>query len=70
MYPNLTIEANIVIHAIKNGLLIPRSYLVDNKYVLLDDGQKRLVVTGLKDYRNVQITSGLTAAEKIRRPTP
>ncbi|MEJ5995301.1 HlyD family efflux transporter periplasmic adaptor subunit [Pedobacter sp. Du54] len=70
MYPNLTTEANIIIHAMKNVLLIPRSYLVDNTYVLLENGQKRRVVTGLKDYRNVQITKGITASEKIRRPTP
>jgi multidrug efflux pump subunit AcrA (membrane-fusion protein) len=34
IYPNLTVEANIVIRSKEKALLIPRNYLVNDTYVL------------------------------------
>lgn len=68
LYPNLTAEANIIIRSINRALLIPRSYVVKDKYVILASGEKRTIRTGLKDYQHVQVLSGLTAGEKILKP--
>ena len=68
LYPNLTVEANIVIRKKEQVLTIPRNYLVDNEYVVVADGKKVKVVTGLKDYDKVEIISGLSADTKIFLP--
>ena len=69
LYPNLTVEANILIATKTNAITIPRSYLVDEQYVLLSNGEKRKVVTGIKDYQRVEIISGLDHTGKIRKPS-
>jgi HlyD family secretion protein len=68
LYPFLTVEANIVIQEKKDVLTIPRSYLVDESYVLTEANEKKLVVTGLKDYQKVEIVSGLTHDDYIIQP--
>ncbi|WP_264521571.1 efflux RND transporter periplasmic adaptor subunit [Flavobacterium sp. N1994] len=68
LYPNLTAEANIIIQTKKNVLTIPKSYLIDNEYVLVNEDQKRKVKIGLNDYQNVEILSGLNAEETIYKP--
>ena len=67
LYPNLNIEANIVINSNRNALTIPRAYLLDEHYVLLKNGQKRKVVVGLKDYERVQIVQGLSEHDIIQK---
>ena len=68
LYPNLTTEANIVIEVKEKVLTIPRNYLIDNEFVLLDNKEKRKVVTGLKDYEKVEIISGITANDALYKP--
>lgn len=68
LYPNLTAEANIIIQTKKEALTIPKSYLIDNKYVLVNKDEKRQVKVGLSDYRHVEILDGLTAGETIYKP--
>ena len=68
LYPNLTLEANIVINKKDKALLIPRDYLLDDNYVLMENGDKRKVTTGAKDYQKVEITSGITANDVIQKP--
>ncbi|MDI9258401.1 MULTISPECIES: efflux RND transporter periplasmic adaptor subunit [Flavobacterium] len=68
LYPNLTAEANIVIRTKKEALTIPRNYLIDNQYVLVNGDEKRKVKIGLSDYQHVEILDGLTAEETIYRP--
>lgn len=68
LYPNLTVEANIVIQTKEKALTIPRDYLVADSLVILPDGRKRKVVTGLKDYRKVEIISGITSSDIIVKP--
>ncbi|ESU19228.1 hypothetical protein FCR2A7T_26520 [Flavobacterium cauense R2A-7] len=65
LYPNLTAEANIIIHTKKNTITIPKNYLVDKEYVLVNGDEKRKVKIGLSDYQNVEITEGLKAGETI-----
>ncbi len=68
LYPNLTIEANILICTKENVITIPRTYLLDEGYVLLKNGEKRKVTTGLKDYQRVEIISGLSKDALIKKP--
>lgn len=68
MYPNLTVEGNVVVDSASNVLVIPRDYLVDNKYVLLKNGDKVEVGVGLMDFRYVELTSGIDTSTNIYKP--
>lgn len=68
LYPNLTVEANIVLKVKNNALTIPRNYLTPDTCVLLPKNQKRKVVTGLKDYQKIEILEGLSANDVIVKP--
>ena len=68
LYPNLTVEANIVIQTKEKTITIPRSYLVEDSFVLLSNNEKRFVKIGLKDYNKVEILEGLTTADNILKP--
>lgn len=68
LFPNLTVEANIVIRTKKNALTIPRNYLVADKYVLLKNNKKKEIVCGLRDYQEVEIISGLKPGDIILKP--
>lgn len=68
LYPNLTAEANIIIQTKKEVLTIPKSYLLDEKYVLVNKDEKRKVTVGLSDYQNAEILDGLKAGETIYKP--
>ncbi|MBN8643575.1 MAG: efflux RND transporter periplasmic adaptor subunit [Flavobacteriales bacterium] len=68
LYPNLTAEANIIITTKKNVVTIPKSFLIDDEYVLVNEDEKRKVKIGLSDYQNVEIIEGLSATETIYKP--
>lgn len=68
LYPNLTAEANIIIQTKKNTITIPKLFLIEGKYVLVNKDEKRVVKTGLSDYQKVEIVSGLNADEIIYKP--
>ena len=70
LYPNLSVEANIVIHSKEKAMTIPRAYLTNDSTVLLKKDVKRKVVVGLKDYQKVEILSGLTVNDMIYKPKP
>ena len=68
LYPNLTAQANIIIKEKKQALTIPRNYLVNDSLVLIEKDKRKEVKTGIKDYRKVEILSGLTANDLIYKP--
>jgi HlyD family secretion protein len=68
LYPNLTAQANILIRIKENAMTIPRNYLTAEDVVILADGTKKKVVTGMKDYQRVEIISGLSKTDRIRKP--
>lgn len=68
LYPNLTVEANIIIQTKKNVLTIPKSFLLDSQYVILENNDKRKVKIGLNDSNNVEILDGLSEGETIKKP--
>ncbi len=68
LYPNLTVEANIVIDKKAKALTIPRNYLINDSFVLTSKDHKIKVVTGLKDYQKVEIISGISEKDIIYKP--
>ncbi len=68
LFPNLSCEANIIIRSKDKALTIPRNYLLEGNYVLMENNEKRKVVTGLMDYQKVEIVEGLTTKDVIRKP--
>jgi multidrug efflux pump subunit AcrA (membrane-fusion protein) len=69
LFPNLSTEANIVLQTKDKAILIPRTYLIDEQYVMMANKEKRKVVTGLKDYQKVEIIKGLTMEDVILKPS-
>ncbi|MEI7724873.1 MAG: efflux RND transporter periplasmic adaptor subunit [Bacteroidota bacterium] len=69
LYPNLSIEANIIIRSKVKALIIPRSYLIGDTMVKMSTGKMRKVIIGLKDYQKVEIISGLSVQDVIKKPT-
>ncbi|MEJ6980045.1 efflux RND transporter periplasmic adaptor subunit [Pedobacter sp. P351] len=68
LYPNLTAEANIIIQSKKRALIIPRNYLIGNKWVLLAKDRKQEVKTGLMDFQKVEVISGIDSSQYIYKP--
>lgn len=68
LYPNLSAEANIIIQTREKAITIPRNFLLEDSFVLTENKEKRKVQTGLKDYKKVEILSGLDTADKIMKP--
>lgn len=68
LYPNLTLEANIIIQVKPNVLVLPNKYIVEGNKVLINSEEKKEVKIGLRDYNNVEIISGLTADDKVYLP--
>ena len=68
LYPNMNFEANIVVNEKAKTLLIPRKCLIDDGFVIRENGDTIPVVTGLKNYQQVEILSGLSITDKIRLP--
>ena len=70
LYPNLSVEANIVIQSKEKALTIPRIYLISDSMVMLPNHEIKKVSIGLKDYKKVEIENGLTANDVIYKPNP
>lgn len=68
LFPNLNVEANIILQTKKNALTIPRNYLVKDSFVLLENEQLQKVTVGLKDYQKAEIISGINSNTKILKP--
>ncbi len=68
LYPNLTLEANIIIDEKTEALTIPTNYLINNSEVMLEDGSIRSIKIGLKDYNLVEVLDGIDENTKIKLP--
>jgi HlyD family secretion protein len=65
LYPNLTLEANIIIKTKDNALTIPRMFLVEDSFVLDKNLEKKKVKVGLKDFQKVEIIKGISETDEI-----
>lgn len=68
LYPNLTLEASVLIRSKENALTIPRNYIFENEYVMKSNGDKIKVEIGLKDYQKAEILSGLSQDDELIIP--
>ena len=59
LYPNLSLEANIIVQKRQNVITIPRKFFINDQYVVLKNGNKKYIKTGLKDYQKIEVISGL-----------
>ena len=68
LYPFISFEANIVIHTKPKALLIPINYLLNDSTVLKSNGEQVRVKIGLKDYKMVEILTGIQVADELANP--
>jgi HlyD family secretion protein len=68
LYPNITFEASIVIQTKQHVLLIPRVYVLNDSLVIKYKHDTVKVKTGLKDYKKIEIISGITATDELVKP--
>jgi HlyD family secretion protein len=68
IYPNLSVEANILTTVHENALTIPASHLVRDKFVIMASGDTVEVKTGIRNLQWVEILDGLTEGSLIRNP--
>lgn len=68
LYPNLTLEANILIQTRENVLTLPREYIYDDRFVITVTGDTLPVVLGLKDYIRAEIVSGVDESTEVIKP--
>lgn len=68
LYPNITFEASIVIQTKQGVLLIPRMYVLNDSLVIKYKHDTVKVKTGLKDYKKIEIISGITVTDELVNP--
>lgn len=64
---NTQLQANIIISQKENALVIPVEYLGENKTVILSDNSEVLVETGVRSDKWVEIVSGITETDKLKK---
>lgn len=68
LYPNLTLEANIITETKENTLVIPRNYLINDERVITANGDTLLVKVGIRDYQFAEILQGLDKNTTLIKP--
>ncbi len=68
LYPNLSLEANIILSIKDEALIIPRTYLINDTYVLSEDGDSVEVSIGIKNYEFAEVLSGLDENTTLVKP--
>lgn len=68
LYPNLTLEANIILQVKESVLLLPRQFILNDQYVISASGDTIRVRIGLKDYLKAEILEGVTEKDVLIRP--
>jgi len=68
LYPNLTVEASIVIRRKEDALTIPAAYVVEGKYVLTGPDERTPVTIGVKDMEKVEVLEGIDAGTQLYKP--
>ncbi len=68
LYPNLTVEANVLIQTKAKALTIPTAYLIGNNKVLTGPEDTSTVVTGISNMQWIEIEKGLNSNQEIYLP--
>jgi multidrug efflux pump subunit AcrA (membrane-fusion protein) len=70
LYPNLSLEANIVIQVKENVLTLPRKFVLADQYVIREDGDTLKIKLGVKDYQKAEILEGINENDVVILPNP
>jgi len=70
LYPGMSLEANIVIREKDGVLVLPVLYVSESNEVILEDGSRKTVETGIRDLSYVEITNGLEEGDTVLKPEP
>jgi len=68
LFQNLTVEANIITGYKNEAIIIPRSFLVDDSFVLVSPGKRLKIKPGMSNYQQVEVLQGLDTATLIYKP--
>jgi multidrug efflux pump subunit AcrA (membrane-fusion protein) len=68
LYPNLTVEANIILLEKDQVITIQRNYLIGDSLVILENGDTQRVQIGLKDYQRAEVISGIKENQVLLKP--
>ncbi len=68
LYPNLTLEANIMLQVKENVLTLPRKFIINDQFVIRENGDTLKVTIGLKDYLKAEILEGLDEKDVLMLP--
>ncbi len=68
LYPNLTLEANIILQVKENILTLPRQYIYKDQFVITQAGDTLTIRTGIKDYLKAEILEGISEKDILIRP--
>jgi HlyD family secretion protein len=68
LYPNLSLEANIIVHKKENVLTLPRSYILEDRYVITADKDTLEVELGIRDFQKAEIIQGLDENTEVLKP--
>ncbi|WP_425639589.1 efflux RND transporter periplasmic adaptor subunit [Algoriphagus yeomjeoni] len=68
LYPNLSLEANIITEVREKALVIPRAYLIADSLVINEDEDTLSVKVGLKNYQFAEILEGISSETRIIKP--
>ncbi len=68
LYPNLSLEANIITHIATETLVIPRSYLWKEEFVITADKDTIPVKVGIKNFQHAQILQGIDRQTRLLKP--
>ncbi len=68
LYPNLSLEANILIQHKEDILTLPRAYILEDKYVVTADRDTVEVVLGLMNFQVAEIVQGLDENVAVIKP--
>lgn len=69
LYPNLSLEANIITEIRIKALIIPRSYLMADSLVINEDGDTIKVKLGIRNYQYAEILEGIDQETKLVKPS-
>jgi multidrug efflux pump subunit AcrA (membrane-fusion protein) len=70
LYPNLSVETNILLQVRKQVITLPRNVVDDKNRVILKSGDTITVETGLQDQQYIEILWGLEKNQEVIIPTP
>jgi len=68
LYPNLSLEANIIIQEVENALSLPKKAILPGNRILLSTGDTAQITLGAQSMEWVQVLKGIEESDKIIQP--